>query len=412
MNTSHRFNITKIYPDFIEIQLSDTKLLPNTFLQTSAGILLLVKKNIGQGKYIALPVGQDEDVNKLSKETRLEPVIIIAAQSAIKRQTNDSYSILANLKGTSPKDQVENPVPLKSPDFKEIVIPNKGISTGIASIDAFLPLLRGGKTAIIGDRQTGKTTLLFDFLKFIYKQYGSTSSFFFSSFGIKPNEIKSTIQQIEEINESSGHQDKICFHYTLDDQSHGIKETNLLSHWDTAQFNRDEKTKETFLFFDDFHYFLMANQMNKALISHSAIFNYLYYTQLTNELRIIEGLNSTLNASITSVFAIYIPDDQRDSKLLSALSSHFDTVVFLSQKAFRMGYYPAVDIYSSFSTGIRKDIMDQSSYAAALKQREVLEKYRTIKEVIRFLDKQDLSEEDQTVFKQAIQISKKYSLLI
>lgn len=69
------------------------------------------------------------------------------------------------------------------------------VQTGIKAIDAMIPIGRGQRQLVIGDRQTGKTTILLDM---IFNQKGKDNFCIYVAIGQKESTVAQLVQQLEE----------------------------------------------------------------------------------------------------------------------------------------------------------------------------------------------------------------------
>jgi F-type H+-transporting ATPase subunit alpha len=90
--------------------------------------------------------------------------------------------------GTSPIEKV-------APGVIERQSVNQPVQTGLKSIDAMVPIGRGQRELIIGDRQTGKTALAIDT---IINQKGSGITCIYVAIGQKASSIAGVVRKLEE----------------------------------------------------------------------------------------------------------------------------------------------------------------------------------------------------------------------
>lgn len=72
---------------------------------------------------------------------------------------------------------------------------NEPVQTGIKAIDAMIPIGRGQRELIIGDRQTGKTTILLDM---ILNQKGKNNYCIYVAIGQKESTVAQVVEKLEE----------------------------------------------------------------------------------------------------------------------------------------------------------------------------------------------------------------------
>ena len=91
----------------------------------------------------------------------------------------------------------ENTRPLEglAPNVFERQPVNEPVQTGIKAIDSMIPIGRGQRELIIGDRQTGKTTILLDM---ILNQKGKDNICIYVAIGQKESTVAKLVQKLEE----------------------------------------------------------------------------------------------------------------------------------------------------------------------------------------------------------------------
>ena len=72
---------------------------------------------------------------------------------------------------------------------------NQPVQTGLKSIDAMVPIGRGQRELIIGDRQTGKTAVAIDA---IINQKGKDLTCIYVAIGQKASSIMNVVRKLEE----------------------------------------------------------------------------------------------------------------------------------------------------------------------------------------------------------------------
>ena len=98
--------------------------------------------------------------------------------------------------GKGPIDVVAtSPIEKVAPGVIERQSVNQPVQTGLKSIDAMVPIGRGQRELIIGDRQTGKTALAIDT---IINQKGSGIACIYVAIGQKASSIAGVVRKLEE----------------------------------------------------------------------------------------------------------------------------------------------------------------------------------------------------------------------
>ena len=167
-----------------------------------------------------------------------------------------------------------------------------------------------------------------------------------------------------------------------------------------AEYFRDKEHKDVLLFIDNIFRFVQAGSEVSTLLGRmpSAVG---YQPTLANEMgELQERITSTVNGSVTSVQAVYVPADDLTDPAPATTFAHLDATTVLSRKIVEEGIYPAVDPLESTSRILEPDTLGKEHYETARAVQEVLEKYRELQDIIAILGMDELSPEDrQTVFR-------------
>ena len=119
-----------------------------------------------------------------------------------------------------------------------------------------------------------------------------------------------------------------------------------------------------------------------------------------------ERITNTINGSITSVQAVYVPADDITDPAPATTFMHLDASTVLSRKLVELGLYPAIDPLQSTSKGLEPEIVGEKHYKVAQSIQRILQRYKELQDVIAILGIDELSEEDKTVVKRAKKIQK------
>ena len=106
-------------------------------------------------------LGSDRELTEGSKVVRTGKKAGIGVSDAMLGRVVNALGAPIDGKGSIPADEyrpIENPAPSVI-DRKSVSVP---LETGILAIDAMFPIGRGQRELIIGDRQTGKTSIATD----------------------------------------------------------------------------------------------------------------------------------------------------------------------------------------------------------------------------------------------------------
>jgi F-type H+/Na+-transporting ATPase subunit alpha len=120
-------------------------------------VLNLEEDNVG-----VVLLGEIEDLNEGDKVKRTGRIASIKVGEGLLGRVIDTLGNPIDGKGEISGDRFEMPLERKAPGVIYRQPVNEPIQTGIKAIDAMIPIGRGQRELIIGDRQTGKTAIAID----------------------------------------------------------------------------------------------------------------------------------------------------------------------------------------------------------------------------------------------------------
>ncbi|HDH10163.1 MAG TPA: F0F1 ATP synthase subunit beta, partial [Chloroflexi bacterium] len=173
-----------------------------------------------------------------------------------------------------------------------------------------------------------------------------------------------------------------------------------------AEYFRDEEGRDVLLFIDNIFRYVQAGSEVSALLGRlpSAVG---YQPTLASELgELEERITSTTMGAITSVQAIYVPADDLTDPAPATTFAHLDATVVLSRQLASQGFYPAVDPLQSSSRLLDPRIVGEEHYRVAIKVKEILARYKELRDVIAILGIEELAEEDKLLVKRARKIQR------
>ena len=172
-----------------------------------------------------------------------------------------------------------------------------------------------------------------------------------------------------------------------------------------AEYFRDQEGKDVLLFIDNIFRFTQAGSEVSALLGRipSAVG---YQPTLATEMgNLQERITSTNKGSITSVQAIFVPADDLTDPAPAASFAHLDAKTVLSRDIAALGIFPAVDPLDSTSRILDPLVVGEEHYMVARRVQEILQQYKSLKDIIAILGMDELSEEDKLTVARARKIS-------
>jgi F-type H+-transporting ATPase subunit beta len=119
-----------------------------------------------------------------------------------------------------------------------------------------------------------------------------------------------------------------------------------------------------------------------------------------------ERITTTTKGSITSIQAIYVPADDYTDPAPATSFAHLDATTNLSRAISEKGIYPAVDPLESTSRMLSPLVVGDEHYATARLVQQILQRYKSLQDIIAILGMDELSEEDKITVARARKIER------
>jgi hypothetical protein len=114
-----------------------------------------------------------------------------------------------------------------------------------------------------------------------------------------------------------------------------------------------------------------------------------------------ERIVSTVDGSVTSVQAIYVPSDDVTDPGVQVILPYMQSMVILSRAVAEQGIYPAVDVFNSTSSIMTADTVGEEHYNAVLQTQVLLNKYTELSHMVAIIGESELSAEQRTDYNRA-----------
>jgi F-type H+-transporting ATPase subunit beta len=288
----------------------------------------------------------------------------------------------------------------EAPSFIEQKIEDEIQETGIKVIDLMCPYAKGSKIGLFGGAGVGKTIIVQELIRNIATEHGGVSVF--TGIGERTREGNELWLEMKK----TGVLDKTALVFGQMGEMPGARLRVGLTGLTMAEYFRDVEKKDVLFFVDNIFRFVQAGSEVSALLGRmpSAVG---YQPTLATEMGAFqERITNTINGSITSVQAVYVPADDITDPATATTFTHLDSSTVLSRKLVELGIYPAVDPLQSTSKGLQKNIVGEKHYQVAQRVQHILQRYKELQDVIAILGLEELSDEDKTIVKRAKKIQK------
>ena len=331
---------------------------------------------IDTGKPISVPVGREtlgRIFNVLGEPTDLKPAPVNA-----------------------PRWDIHRP----APEYSDLSANRVILETGIKVIDLLCPYSKGGKIGLFGGAGVGKTVLIMELINNIAKEHGGLSVF--TGVGERTREGNDLYNEMKQ----SGVLDKTSLVYGQMNEPPGARMRVALSGLTMAEYFRDNEGQDVLLFIDNIFRFTQAGSEVSALLGRmpSAVG---YQPTLANEMGALqERITSTVNGSITSVQAVYVPADDLTDPAPATTFAHLDATTVLSRSIASQGIYPAVDPLESTSRILSPEVLGREHYDTAKEVQRIIQRYTELMDIIAIMGLDELSDEDKTLVERARKIQR------
>jgi F-type H+-transporting ATPase subunit beta len=277
--------------------------------------------------------------------------------------------------------------------------------TGIKVVDLLAPYAKGGKIGLFGGAGVGKTVIIMELINNIAKAHGGYSVF--AGVGERTREGNDLYHEMMEsgVIKVDG-ESKAALVYGQMNEPPGARARVALSGLTLAEYFRDQEGQDVLLFIDNIFRFTQAGSEVSALLGRipSAVG---YQPTLATDMGALqERITSTGKGSITSVQAIYVPADDLTDPAPATSFAHLDATTVLSRQIAELGIYPAVDPLDSTSRILDPRVLGEEHYQVARDVQSVLQRYKSLQDIIAILGMDELSEDDKLVVSRARKIQR------
>ena len=298
------------------------------------------------------------------------------------------------------KDAVRWPIHRKPPDFDQQSGSVELLETGIKVLDLITPFAKGGKIGAYGGAGVGKTVIITELIRNIAQEHSGVSVF--AGVGERSREGNDLWHEMQDY----GVLDSTALVFGQMNEPPGTRARIALTGLTMAEYFRDEQKQDVLLFVDNIYRYVLAGMEVSALLGRmpSAVG---YQPTLSTEMGDLEErITTTVDGSITSFQAVYVPaDDYTDPGIVTTFG-HLDANVSLDRALAAQFLFPAVDPLASNSRMLEPAIVGEDHYKAAQGVQQVLQRYKDLQDVIAILGIDELSEEDQLAVARARKIQR------
>ncbi|NKB21269.1 MAG: F0F1 ATP synthase subunit beta [Alphaproteobacteria bacterium] len=406
-NTNSVGKVTQVLGAVVDVQFEGElpQILNALHCQTDEGLLVLeVAQHLGESTVRTIAMDATEGLVRGKEVVDTgEPITVPVGPETLGRILNVVGDPVDERGPIESKQKL--PIHREAPEFVEQSTETEILVTGIKVVDLLAPYSRGGKVGLFGGAGVGKTVIIMELINNIAKAHGGYSVF--AGVGERTREGNDLYHEMIEsgVIDLEG-ESKAALVYGQMNEPPGARARVALTGLTLAEYFRDGEGQDVLLFVDNIFRFTQAGSEVSALLGRipSAVG---YQPTLATDMGAMqERITTTNKGSITSVQAIYVPADDLTDPAPATSFAHLDATTVLSRQIAELGIYPAVDPLDSTSRILDPRILGDEHYEVARSVQEVLQRYKSLQDIIAILGMDELSEEDKLVVARARKIQR------
>ena len=356
-------------------------------------LVLEVEQHVGNNWARCLALGATEGVSRglIVRDTGAA-VSVPVGKASLGRIFNVLGDALDDLGEVKAEERW--PIHRPAPTFEQQSGSTEVLETGIKVFDLITPFAKGGKVGAYGGAGVGKTVIITELIRNIAQEHSGVSVF--AGVGERSREGNDLWHEMKDY----GVLDNTALVFGQMNEPPGTRARIALTGLTMAEYFREVGKQDVLLFVDNVYRYTLAGMEVSALLGRmpSAVG---YQPTLATEMGDLqERITSTVDGSITSFQAVYVPaDDYTDPGIVTTFG-HLDASISLERSLAAQALFPAVDPLASNSRIMEPGIVGEDHYNVAREVQEVLQRFKDLQDVIAILGIEELSEEDrETVFR-------------
>jgi F-type H+-transporting ATPase subunit beta len=401
--------VTQVIGAVVDVQFEDgLPAILNALETVNNGkpLILEVAQHLGESTVRAIAMDATEGLVRGAPVTDTGEAISVPVGNATLGRILNVIGDPVDEKGPV-KSKTRRPIHGEAPAFDQQSTATEILVTGIKVIDLLAPYTKGGKIGLFGGAGVGKTVLIMELINNIAKVHSGVSVF--AGVGERTREGNDLYHEMIEsgvIVPDDLEKSKIALVYGQMNEPPGARMRIALSGLTLAEQFRDDTGSDVLFFVDNIFRFTQAGSEVSALLGRipSAVG---YQPTLATDMGAMqERISSTKSGSITSVQAVYVPADDLTDPAPATSFAHLDATTVLDRAISEKGIYPAVDPLGSTSRLLDPLIIGEEHYKVATDVQQVLQRYKSLQDIIAILGMDELSEDDKLAVARARKIER------
>lgn len=288
-----------------------------------------------------------------------------------------------------------------APDYENISTRQVVLETGIKMIDLFCPFLTGGRIGLLGGAGLGKTVTLTELLHnvVILRRQQNTVSVF-AGVGERSREGRELVDRLIEKNVLPS----VAVILGPMGAPPAVRWFCAQAAASVVEQLRDEANHNVVFFMDNMFRFAQAGN-ELAMVMRTIPSEDGYQPSLSSEMGALhERLVSTSRGTVSTVEAVYIPNDDLLDQAVQSVFSHLDSVVVFSRDVYQQHLLPAIDPLTSYSSALNPQTVGELHYQTAREAQALLKHAVSFERIVSLVGESELSPEDRALYRRAKKI--------
>lgn len=399
MNQDNEGKIIGIEGQVIEVRFSRAKPSVNDVVELcdDSSVKMQVHSSSGPDTFFCLALSPIVSLPRGAKVVNTGKSVMIPAGSNLLGRVINAFGEALDGKGPVESDR-QIPIFQKALSYRDVSTRQEILVTGIKVVDLFSPFLKGGKIGLLGGAGVGKTIMLTELLHniVIMKQKEKTVSVF-AGIGERTREGHELVETLVDKNAMPS----VC---VILGPMGAPSTVRLLTSYAAAavvENFRDELKSDVLVFVDNMFRFAQAGN-ELSMVMHTIPSEDGYQPTLASEMADIHGrLVSTSSNVVSTIEAVYIPNDDILDQAVQAVFTHLDSAVVFSRDVYQKNILPAIDPLASYSSALSPQTAGELHYQTAREAQALLKKAVALERVVSLVGESELSFEDRTIYQRA-----------
>ncbi|MBI2031784.1 MAG: F0F1 ATP synthase subunit beta [Candidatus Levybacteria bacterium] len=285
------------------------------------------------------------------------------------------------------------------PTYAELSTHLEILETGIKAIDFFAPLIKGGKIGLFGGAGVGKTLLLTEIIHnviILHKGAGESVSVF-AGVGERTREG----QELYSTLKTQGVLPSVSLVFGPMGENPAVRFLTGFTAATIAEYFRDKLKKDVLFFIDNVFRFAQAGNELSVLMNTIPSEDGYQATLASEMASFHERLVSNQENAISTVEAIYVPNDDILDQGVQAIFPYLDSMVILSRSIYQEGHLPAIDLVASTSSNLNPEIVGELHNEVAPLAQSLLKKAVGLDRIVSLVGESELSSDDKLIYNRA-----------